>query len=122
MIQLLNAPEMKQTSIQWTQAQPDKSRIKPGIRYANGNFVVNQCSKFDMYSGIGFDVDKHGQQIAPATAFPPFTSISMLDGQAFLLSVEEQLQQDAAGAICVIDAKLVAKRADRADMADAGSR
>ncbi len=112
------SPEDARQTLRWIAAQPDKSRVKDGFRYAKGSFLVSQWCKFDMYLGVDFDIDMHGEVVSPALVSPPFTPISLVDGLAYFLATEEQLQratprpisvveyQSFAGGGCAIDVNL----------------
>ena len=75
-------------TLRWLAAQPDKSRVRQGFRYANG-FMLSQWSCFDLY-GIRFDADENGALISPALVQPPFTPISLMDGLGYILPTKPQ--------------------------------
>ncbi|PYI05560.1 hypothetical protein BO78DRAFT_419534 [Aspergillus sclerotiicarbonarius CBS 121057] len=56
MIHAVTPEQMKQT-VRWLAVQPDKSRIKMAFDI-NGSFTASQWSKFDIYVGVDFDVDR----------------------------------------------------------------
>jgi len=88
------------SSLRWIAAQPDKSRIAfRGFRFPGGGFMVSQWSRFGMYLGMSLD------GIDPTLVSPPFTPISSLDGLAYYLSTEEQLN-NSSNEQCSIDVSL----------------
>eukprot|EP01102_Stenamoeba_stenopodia_P015148 TRINITY_DN5133_c0_g1_i1.p1 TRINITY_DN5133_c0_g1~~TRINITY_DN5133_c0_g1_i1.p1 ORF type:complete len:565 (-),score=113.22 TRINITY_DN5133_c0_g1_i1:1816-3510(-) len=75
------------SSLRWIAAQPDKSRIIfKGFHFPGGGFMVSQWYRFGMYVGMEFD-----DGVPPCLVAPPFTFVSSVDGLAYYLSTEEQL-------------------------------
>ncbi|KAL6054710.1 Transferase [Balamuthia mandrillaris] len=89
------SPEKARQTLRWIAAQPDKTRVKIDFCFQN-SFMVSQWCKFDMYVGVDFDVDEHGEAVLPALVGPPFTPILLVDGLAYFLATEEQLQGGTA--------------------------
>ncbi|KIK70716.1 hypothetical protein GYMLUDRAFT_127904, partial [Collybiopsis luxurians FD-317 M1] len=83
-----DADHIKQT-LRWIDAQPDKSRIESGFRYGNGSLMVSQWNKFGMYDGTQFQEGEN-----PVLVSTPFTSISLVDGLAYVLPTEMEGEMD----------------------------
>lgn len=85
LVRSVDAQRMTET-MRWVAVQPDKNQIEVDYVFGNGCFTVSQWSKFDMYRGLDFDVDRQSQPIGPALVSPPFTDISLVDGLAMIVS------------------------------------
>lgn len=87
-VRSVGAEEAQQT-LRWIAAQPNKDRVWLRLQAKLDKFFVTTWSKFGMYRGNEFDVP-------PVLVSSPFTSISLVDGLAYILPTEEQLHQPEA--------------------------
>lgn len=100
LVRTVDVQQMEQTT-RWIAVQPDKSHIRVGFTFADGNFTVSQWSGFKMYVGVDFDVDGKGNPVQPVLVSPPLTEISCVDALAMIMSTDEDLsrvaEQDNSG-------------------------
>ena len=77
--------------MRWFAAQPDKSRVRVDYEFGGGSFTVTQWTKFRMYEGMDFERGGDGGGVAPVLVTEPFNQVTLVDGLAKMVSIEEQL-------------------------------
>ncbi|KAL2815114.1 transferase [Aspergillus granulosus] len=94
LIRAVDVQQMEKTT-RWIAVQPDKSRIRVGFTFVDGNFTISQWSRFKMYVSVEFDADGDGNPVHPILVAPPFTEISRVDALAMILSTDGDLVRAA---------------------------